>query len=368
MKQSVRPFPTHTPPVISRAQLIKELMVFATPSTRKGVTVFVRDAILYWALLGVIVFAPALGWKVLASVLLGIRMTSMYTLAHDASHDALVPGKRLNWLIAVLFGVPTFQNYRMWTYDHNHVHHPRTNGDHFDFYKPFSKAEYDALSPLRQLMERVYRSPNVIGLLLNWLFVWIPTRLSPNPRTPDKHRTKACAYSALLVAFHVSLVSGLIASASFAPVTAGTAVLLGWIVPVLVHFFISSASLYLMHNHPRLPWFKGDIKRSGDYAPELCSIVLTSPDWFSKMANNVYCHAAHHAVHRIPTYNLLPAQVRMNELLGNRLVVEPLSIPRILNTLRVCKLYDWDNHQWLNFDGSPSAAPIDISARGAGAS
>ena len=64
----------------------------------------------------------------------------------------------------------------------------------------------------------------------------------------------------------------------------------------------------LRHTHPNIPWFKGDIKRSGDYAPELCSTVLTTPDWFSKMVNNVYCHAAHHAHHGIPSYMLLPAQ------------------------------------------------------------
>lgn len=365
MKQSLRPFPTETPPPISRAMLIKELMVFAKPTLRRGLTVAIRDIVLYSALLAVIVFAPWLGLKIVASILLGIRMTSMYTLAHDASHDALVPGKRLNWVIALVLGVPTFQNYRMWTHDHNHVHHPRTNGDHYDFYRPMSKEQYDQLPAFKRWLERVYRSPNVIGLLFYWLIMWIPTRLHPNPRTPGKHRSLAWKYTGLLVAYHSVLLALLATSSTVAPVTAGTAVVLGWVVPTLIHFFVSSGSLYLMHTHPKLPWFRGEIERTGDYAPELCSIVLTTPDWFSKMVNNVYCHAAHHAVHRVPTYNLLPAQVRMNELLGNRLVVEPLSLPRILHTLRTCKLYDFDKHQWLDFDGKPTAPPINLSARGA---
>jgi acyl-lipid omega-6 desaturase (Delta-12 desaturase) len=356
----------HTPPAISKTQLLRELATYAKPSNKSGVTVFLRDYALYWGLLSAVLFAPSLGWKILASVLLGVRMTSMYTLAHDASHRTLCANRRLNWIIALLLGIPTVQNYRMWTHDHNHVHHPRTNGDHFDFYRPFSKQEYDALSKPQQFMERLYRAPNVIGLFLYFLLRWIPTRVYPNPRTPRDQVGLSLRYSALLLGFHAALVFALYAVApQFAPVTAAAAVLLGWVVPLGIHFLISSASLYLMHTHPNIPWFKGDMARSGDRAPELCSTAFTVPDWFSKMVNNVYCHAAHHAHHGIPSYNLLKAQKHMNRLMGNRLVTEPLTFGGVFATLSACKLYDFDNHQWLDFNGVPTARRIDLSARGA---
>jgi len=355
-----------TPPAISRGQLIRELSVFATPRNKSGALLLLRDGALYWGLWAAVLLAPTLGWKILASVLLGIRLTSMYTLAHDASHRTLFASRRWNWIAALALGVPSVQNYRMWTHDHNHVHHPRTNGDHFDFYRPFSKAEYDALSPLQQLAERLCRAPNVFGLFVYWLVRWIPTRVWPNVRTPLEQRGVSMAYAVPLVLFHGGMVALLaLVAPRIAPIEAGTAVLLGWFGPLMLHFWISSATLYLMHTHPNIPWFKGDIARSGDYAPELCSTVLTTPDWFSKMVNNVYCHAAHHAHHGIPSYLLLPAQKRMNTLLGNRLVVEPLSLFSMLRTLRTCKLYDFERHQWLDFEGLPTAAPIDLSARNA---
>lgn len=355
-----------TPPAISRGQLIRELSVFATPRNKSGALLLLRDGALYWGLWAAVLFAPAIGWKILASVLLGIRLTSMYTLAHDASHRTLFASRRWNWIAALALGVPSVQNYRMWTHDHNHVHHPRTNGDHFDFYRPFSKAEYDALSPLQQLAERLCRAPNVFGLFVYWLVRWIPTRVWPNVRTPQEQRGVSMAYAVPLLLFHGGMVAFLaLAAPRIAPIDAGTAVLLGWLGPLMLHFWISSATLYLMHTHPNIPWFKGDIARSGDYAPELCSTVLTTPDWFSKMVNNVYCHAAHHAHHGIPSYLLLPAQKRMNALLGNRLVVEPLSLFSMLRTLRTCKLYDFERHQWTDFDGLPTAAPINLSARNA---
>ncbi len=365
MRPTAAPLSATLPPV-TRAQLIRELSVFATPRDRSGVLLLVRDYAIYWGLWAAVLLAPALGWKVLASVLIGVRLTSMYTLAHDASHRTLCASARLNWVIALLLGVPSVQNYRMWTHDHNHVHHPRTNGDHYDFYRPFSKAEYDALPAWDRWLERIYRAPNVVGLFLYWAFRWIPTRVWPNTRTPVEQRGLSMRYSALLLAFHGGMVGFLaLVAPAIAPVSAGTAVLLGWAVPLAVHFLISSASLYLMHTHPCIPWFKGDIARSGDYAPELCSTVFITPDWFSKMVNNVYCHAAHHAHHGIPSYMLLPAQKRMNELLGNRLVVERLSLSGVLRTLRTCKLYDFERHQWLDFNGQPTALPINLAARNA---
>lgn len=353
-----------TPPAITRGQLIRELSVFAVPRDRSGLLLLLRDWAIYWGLWAAVLFAPALGWKILASVLLGVRLTSMYTLAHDAAHRTLCASRRLNWWLALALGVPSLQNYRMWTHDHNHLHHPRTNGDQYDYFIPFSKAEYDALPAWRRLAERAVRGSHGFGPFLYWAVRWIPTRVWPNPRTPAEHRGVAMGYGLVLAAFHGGMVAFLaLVAPQVAPIGAVQAVLLGWGLPLLVHFWISSTTLYLMHTHPNIPWFKGDIARTGDYAPELCSTVLTTPDWFSKMVNNVYCHAAHHAHHGIPSYRLLEAQQRMNELLGNRLVVEPLSLSLLLRAQRCCKLYDFERHQWTDFDGRPTAPAINLSAR-----
>jgi len=297
--------------------------------------------------------------------LLGIRLTSFYTLAHDASHHSFVASKRLNWWLALLLGVPSLQNYRMWTHDHNSVHHPKTNGDHFDFYRPFSKKEFDKLSKLDQWMERIYRAPNVIGLWLYFIIRWLPTRLSPNPRTPKAHRKLAWRYSLVLVSYHTLFVALLCAAPKFAPISLSASLLLGWALPIFLHTLVSSASLYLMHTHRKIPWFKGEIARTGNFAPELCSTVFTMPDWVSKAINNVYCHAAHHAHAGIPSYNLLAAQKHMTKLLGNRLVVEPMSLRGIIATMNACKLYDFEKNQWLDFKGKPTANRINLSARGA---
>lgn len=360
----LQPLSTSLPPPISKTALLRELSTFARPSDKMGLLLFARDYLLYWSFMGAVLFAPSMSLKVFASVLMGLRLTSFYTLAHDASHRTLVANRRLNWWLALLLGVPSFQNYRMWTHDHNMVHHPRTNGDHVDFYRPYSKGEFDKLSKIDQWMERVYRAPNVVGLWLYFVIRWLPTRVCPNPRTPRTQRTLSWRYSLVLVGYHSLLITMLCVAPKFAPISLATAFLLGWVVPFCVHTLVSSASLYLMHTHRKIPWFKGEILRTGDFAPELCSTVFTLPDWLSKAVNNVYCHAVHHAHAGISSYHSLEAQKHMNKLLGNRLVVEPMSLQGAIATMKACKLYDFENHQWLDFEGIPTASPINLSARG----
>lgn len=360
-----KPVSTALPSPISKADLLRELSAFARPSNKMGLLLFVRDYLLYWGCIAAVLFVPSMPLKVIASVLIGIRLTSFYTLAHDAAHRTLVENRRLNWWLAMFLGVPSLQNYRMWTHDHNTVHHPRTNGDQIDFYRPYSKEEFDNLSGFEQWMERIYRAPNVIGLWLYFTVRWLPTRIRPNPRTPEDHRAVAWQYFMVQMGYHTGLIAMLCMAPKFAPISLIDSLLLGWVLPLCIHFLVSSTSLYLMHTHRKIPWFKGEIPRTGDFSPELCATVFTLPDWASKAVNNVYCHAAHHAHAGIPSYHLLEAQKHMNKLLGNRLVVEPMSLRGAIATMKACKLYDFENHQWLDFSGNPTARIINLSARGA---
>ena len=71
-------------------------------------------------------------------------------------------------------------------------------------------------------------------------------------------------------------------------------------------------------------------------------------------------HPAHHVMPKIPLYNLPQAQARLNALLGTRSIRHRFSIAYLLVTLARCRLYDYDRHQWLDFDGTPTALPIAV--------
>ena len=348
---------------LSRNTILRELEQFVRPSNRRGILLALREYVLYWAAISLVLFAPWMALKLAAAAFAGFRLSSSYTLAHDAAHRALVKDRRLNWLIAMLLGVPSCQNYRMWVADHNGGHHPKTNGEPVDFYRPLSKQEFDHLSVPAQWLERFIRAPNVLGFWFNFMFRWLlPLRIHPTSATLPRNRTKARAYFFVMLAYHLALVTFLVLMAPLTNLSPMAAVLLGWLLPLCVHCAMSGASLYLMHNNRRIPWFREGQDRSG-FPPERCSTHLVLPKVISKLVNNVYSHAAHHAHPGIPCYHLYEAQLHLNKLLGKRAVVETMSLRNILATMRACKLYDYDNHQWLDFDGKPTAPRITVEAQ-----
>ena len=340
--------------------MLRELDCYAQSSDLRGTLLAVRDILIYWVCITVLIATPWLSLKLLAAALAGFRLSSSSTLAHDAAHRALVRSRRLNWVLALLLGVPSCQNYRMWVADHNGGHHPKTNGEPVDFYRPLSKAEFDRLSRPRQWLERFVRAPNLVGFWINFMFRWLlPLRIHPTSATLPGNRRRARLYFYLMAAYHFVLASFLyeMGRRSYSGLSPVATVLIGWFLPLCVHCMLSGASLYLMHNHPLIPWFRVGQDRSG-FPPERCSTHLVLPRWASTMVNHVYSHAVHHAHAGIPCYRLYEAQLHMNALIGDRLVVQKATLGNILATMRICKLYDYDRHQWLDFDGRPSGPPI----------
>jgi acyl-lipid omega-6 desaturase (Delta-12 desaturase) len=113
-----------------------------------------------------------------------------------------------------------------------------------------------------------------------------------------------------------------------------------------------------MHTHPAVPWFKGELDRRGAGAAELCSTHLSLPKPISRFVHNVFAHSAHHAHPGVPSYRLLEAQSVLDGLLGKRAISEPMRLSSVLHTMKTCKLYDFEKHQWLNFAGIPTTEPL----------
>lgn len=352
-------------PSISKAELLRELAPYATSDTARGLKLVVQESMLYLIGLGMVLFAGPLWLKIVGSILAGFKLTSFHILAHDAVHRSLVVNSTFNKRIAMVLAVPALHNYRLWVLDHLLWHHSKTNGEQVDLYRPFSKAEFDALPKLRQLLERIVRYPNVIGFALNFFVWWLMgTRVVPDKTTPASMRSSAWRHFLAILCYHLAFAAFLCSVPHFAPVTLGQALSLGLGLPLFVFSFVMGTSLYVMHTNPRLPWFRSIGERTGVYAPELCASHMILPDAISKFVMNVFAHSAHHAHPGIPVYNLLEAQKHLDKLLGHRAVAEPFSIAGTLTTMRTCKLYDFERHQWLDFAGNPTAASIRLDARG----
>ncbi|NLX16790.1 MAG: fatty acid desaturase, partial [Ramlibacter sp.] len=59
----------------------------------------------------------------------------------------------------------------------------------------------------------------------------------------------------------------------------------------------------------------------------------------------------------IPLYQLKNAQHRLEELLPGRIVVQPFSWKWYFETAGKCKLYDFQQQCWTDFDGVATSVP-----------
>jgi omega-6 fatty acid desaturase (delta-12 desaturase) len=71
-------------------------------------------------------------------------------------------------------------------------------------------------------------------------------------------------------------------------------------------------------------------------------------------------HTAHHVDMSVPLYNLPAAQNRLETLLPERIIVQPFSWKWYFDTAKACKLYDFTDKAWLDFDGNKTANSVRV--------
>ena len=347
----------------TRRELIRELNVYATPQTARGLALFALDIALYATAIGGVLILVPLWAKIACGVFAGMALGRMFSLAHNAAHENIVANPYLNRVLAVVLFTPFFYNYVLWVYEHHALHHPYPNDAKPDAYKPYSKSEFDALPRWRQLLERFYRAPTILGWGVYYLVErhW-STKLVPPAYVPAALRRAAWWNAALLLAYGVALLFVLAAAPRYAVnLTSIEALLIGFVLPLFVFEIHDGFALYVQHTDPRIAWFGGDVDRNGEGRPELVSVHLRVPRLMGWFYHDTFAHPVHHLHPKIPCYRVFEAQMKLDERLGFAAVVSPFNLRWLLDTTRRCKLYDWERRQWLDFSGRPTA-PAGLSA------
>lgn len=339
----------------SRKQLQQELAVFIKPNSIKGVLLFVIDISMYLLAIALVLASSIWALKLVGGIIAGIKMANLSTLAHDAAHNSLTKSKKLNKFIAIIGFTPGLFNYALWLHDHHFLHHRKTNEDHPDSYVPLSQEEFDSLSSFGKFKYRLYRAPSIWFFGLYYIVErWWQVKFFPRPHMPPNVQRNAWIQFAWLMTYLVSFLALLILAPLYSPTGALEAVAYGFLLPFYVFQSLYSFTVFVQHNHCRVPWFKGKRPQEGDGQQAYITVQLVFPRWFSTPVHNVYDHAAHHIHPAIPSYQLPAAQARLNELIGERAIVSRFSFGWLYDLMRRCKLYNFERHYWTDFDGAPT--------------
>ncbi len=334
-------------------QLRSAVAEYAKPSTNKAVILFLVDISIYSLAIAGILFFESMGLKILCSILAGLKIASLFVIAHDAAHDSYTDNKLLNKIIARVCFLPALHNYSLWCIAHNRTHHQVTNIQGKNSWSPLSKDEYDNLSPWKKMIERFYRTP--VGICFNYLVErWWKDKIFPYQRLV-KINKPVYWFDFLLVTLYAVSFFGLLVfmGKEFVSMEPTEVLMLGFVIPFLIWNFIVGFTVYQQHTHETIPWFRsGAEKQASGFGEEDVTMHVQYPAWYNYASHNIMEHTAHHVDPRIPLYNLTKAQKVIATLLGDDLVTTKFSFTRLLETMAMCKLYDYDRHHWLDFSGN----------------
>lgn len=286
------------------------------------------------------------------AVLSGMAISVVFTVGHDASHQALTPHRWLNRLIARLAFIPSAHAASLWDLGHNRIHHRYTNLLSADYvWAPMTPEQYRRAGLLRRGFYRLCRSG--AGHLPYYLVeMWWKKNFLPIAPEARGEWRRHVFDSLFVVAAQALLIWGVIAlGARLAPDRPWQLSLAyGWLAPFLLWNWLMGLVIYMHHTHPRIGW----LTRPDEWSVHATAIAGTvearMPGVLDRIDNHIMQHNAHHALPAIPMYHLKTAQQRLRrsfpEVLG--LTITPRSV---LESVRACKLYDADARCWRDFQG-----------------
>ena len=328
-----------------------EISEYSKPSTGLAVVIFMIDIFIYLSAISGVIFLENIYMQIACSIIAGIMISSIFVIGHDAAHNAYTGYSLLNRIIARVAFLPSLHNYGLWLTEHNRIHHQSTNIQGMDSWSPYSKEEYDAMPEWRKLLERFYRSPGGIGFYY-LVERWWKNKFYPHKKIIGKYNSVYWDFSLVVIylAGYLSLLG--YAGYTFNHTSVSELIILGFVVPFMNWNFMMGFTVYQHHTHETIAWVKTKRDRDALGGQEDFTMQVKYPSWYNVMSHNIMEHTAHHVDPRVPLYNLPSAQKVLGELMGDDLKTAPFSLRAFLRTMAICKLYDYKEHAWLDFEGN----------------
>ena len=346
-------------PMPHRKIMREWLIPLAERTTARAIALLIVDYILWAALLAGTVVFDAWWAKLLCGLGAGFVIGRLFIIGHDACHQSLTPHRELNkWLGRIAF-LPSVTPYSLWDIGHNVVHHGYTNLKGFDFvWAPYTAEEFAALSPMQRLLDRIYRSGWAPGLYY-LVEIWWKKMFFPNATNMPTRRPIFIQDNLLVSVFGVLWIAAMVAGALAADQSVALVLLMGVVVPFFFWVSMIGFVVYVHHTHVKVSWHDDRTAWSKAQPFVSTTVHLTFPLRIGALMHHIMEHTAHHLDMSIPLYKLKQAQAKLEELLPNRIIIQPFSWRWYFQTARACKLYDFQRRCWTDYAGraTSQAAP-----------
>ena len=284
----------------------------------------------------------------------GTAIVRLFLVGHDACHGSFFSSARLNAICGRIAFLPSMTAFSLWEMGHNTAHHGFNNLKGRDqVWAPYSKAEFDALPGYRRVLEQLYRSG--LGWGAYYLYeMWWKKLFFASQKEVGSSRRKYKLDSLLVTAFAAIWV-GLVAYAAAATEqSVALLVTLAVIVPFLLWNGVIGFVVYLHHTNPGIAWFQNRQEWQRCRAYLTSTACVRFPWGMDRLLHNIMEHNAHHLNPGIPMFMLRAAQQVLRDRFPD-LCDYRITRRTYMDVVRRCKLYDFANHQWLDFNGQVTA-------------
>ncbi len=313
-----------------------------------------------------LVLASTTMWlKALGSLVITVSIVRLFLIGHDACHGSFFGNSRLNEIFGRIAFLPSMTAFSLWDVGHNVAHHGFNNLKGRDqVWAPFSKEEYDRLPGYRKALEHVYRSGFGWGvyyfLELWWKKLYFPTR-----KQIGSARAKYKWDSALVTASMAGWVALVVAVAYSTDQSVCLLLVLGIVLPFALWNAVMGFVVFVHHTHPAIAWFekRRDWQKFRAYLTATANVRL--PLGLDRLMHNIMEHNAHHLNPRIPMFKLRGAQRLLQQRFADQFQAYRLDARAYADCVRRCKLYDYANHAWLDFQGRVTSR-VDLQRLAAG--
>jgi omega-6 fatty acid desaturase (delta-12 desaturase) len=325
-------------------------------SDSKAVAIFLCAFLLYWCFFVFAFWSALFPVRIVSALFAGLLIGILFIIGHDACHRILASTKWLNRLIGELCFFPSLVPYSAWEFAHNRLHHGWTNVRDVDYaWCPRSLEEYRQMSPVRQSVERFYRAP--IGFGWNYFFeIWWKHLALPRKSELSQIRTVALTTERLAIILffssQVAIVAAFRTSESIL-----VSLFLALFIPHLVWNWLMGFVIYLQHTHPNTHWFATPDERPYLERQILNTVHVIFPRPIGLVLHNMMEHTVHHVDQRIPLYRLRLAQDAICHKYEPYIIHLKFTRSAFMEVVKTCQLYDYQNHQWITFDGHPVTEP-----------
>ncbi len=356
-----KPIPPGEP--LPHRKVIREWLIpLAERTTAYAIGLMLLDFAVWALLLAGTVMLEATWAKLLCGLAAGFVIGRLFILGHDACHQSLTPHRTLNKWIGRIAFLPSLTPYSLWDVGHNVVHHGYTNLKGFDFvWAPLTQQEYQALTPMGKLLDRVYRSGWAPGLYY-MVEIWWNRMFFPNRKHMPTRRPIFIQDNLLVSAFGLIWIGVMTAAALAFNQSVLTVLLCGVVVPFLFWCAMIGFVVYVHHTHVKVSWH--DERSAWSKAQPFVSttVHLTFPFRIGALMHHIMEHTAHHVDMSIPLYKLKQAQSKLEDMLPERIIVQRFSWRWYFQTARKCKLYDFSRRCWTDYKGQATSQPAALPA------